>query len=87
MEEKEEFYVCVCGCTAISLSRWIYDPDDTDINISMWARGLSNRNDSWRERLRHIWHIIRKGHPFEDNVILSKEDARRLSEKLGEWVA
>ena len=82
---EEEFYVCSCGANAISLLRWVGDPDDTDISISMWERGSSGREDSWHERLRHIWHIIRKGHPFEDEVILSQDDALRLLGKLSEW--
>ena len=81
---EEEFYVCSCSATAISLSRYKDDPIG-EIHISMWEQGISARRDSWWERLRHIWHIIRKGHPFEDYLILSQEDAVSLTSKLNEW--
>ena len=82
---EEEFYVCICGTTAICLTHYPNDPEDTDINIALWEQGVNNRDTSWRERLRYIWYIIRKGHPYTDYVILSQADAIRLAQKLNEW--
>ena len=35
-----------------------------------------------RERLRHIWHELRTGHPYADQIILTPEQARGLAKAL-----
>ena len=81
----EEFFTCICDGTAICLSHYPNDPDDNEISISLWERKLGGHGDDWGYRLRHIWQIITRGHPYTDAVVLRQEDALRLLAKLSEW--
>ena len=81
---NEEFFVCTCGCTAISVERYNWDEGDEDISIVIWAHGRE-RDYNWRWRLEAIWKIIRKGFAADDEVILKRADAVRMADKLREW--
>jgi len=74
------FFMCDCGGELIGLA-YLMDFPESPICLSMWSRGQNTRSD-WRYRLSAIWQIIRKGHPYEDEILLNKADARKLGEKL-----
>jgi hypothetical protein len=74
----EDIYVCECDGEAVAL----YDWRDMDwIGLALWRYG-AGYTFGWRSQLRHIWYIIRHGHPYVDDIILSAENARSLGEKL-----
>ena len=80
---EQKFVVCDCHTHALAVSL-LEDGDDAawdEIGISFWTYG-HGRTDCWRERLRHIWNIVRRGHPYLDSVCLSREKARELGETL-----
>ena len=77
----DDFYMCECHSEGISVC--LDDPSDPNnnfIGLSMWRYG------SYRLRLSRklslIWHIIKYGHPWLDDVLLSREKARKLADKL-----
>ena len=76
---KSIFIKCQCHGEGLGVD---YDPDDDYYYFSYWSNGLSNKNLSWKERLRYCWHILRKGKAFNDEVILNKEDANKLMKFL-----
>jgi len=36
----------------------------------------------WRARLKHIWYIIKYGHPYMDKITMEADVARQLAERL-----
>jgi hypothetical protein len=71
------FIQCACFGEIVHVSR---DEDSGEIYVSCYEpRGTKY---TWGYRLKHIWHILTKGHPYHDDVILSVED----SKQLGVWL-
>jgi hypothetical protein len=80
MEEK--FFVCDCGAEAIGLSTWDTDDKTTEVCLSFWSFGNDSGHYSWKDKMRHIWQIIKKGHPYTDSVILNAEKTKELGNLL-----
>lgn len=69
---------CVtCECTNETLMA-VYDGNGVDIAIYY----LSPINYTLGQKLRHCWHILRTGHPYNDQICLSKRDAKKLAKWL-----
>lgn len=85
MKPNTQFFLCNCGADAIGLEVWDLEDDQRGVCLSFWSWG-HDRLYGWEYRLRHIWHIIRHGHPFTDSVILSMEQAKELGMNLVEIV-
>jgi hypothetical protein len=77
-DDITEYFECECSCAIISISKWRGDPE---VCFSMYSIGEGSRA-SWRFRLGHIWHIIRRGNPYSDSIVLSGDEASRLAELL-----
>jgi hypothetical protein len=78
------FYMMLCDCWehAIGIQ---FDDDDFDfLYLAFWHCGRPYY--SFRDKLRHIWQIIRYGHPYCDNVLLTKETAAELCEILNKFI-
>lgn len=83
MEDKV-FISCNCGSEAILLERDPYPENielPKDVYMSFFRYG-HNEYFPWSLRLKYIWQIIRKGHPFSDCVILNNEEQEKLIEFL-----
>lgn len=74
---NEEFYICECGCDAISVTI-----DDDYVCLSMWTIEPDSEVFSWKNRIRLIWQIIKRGHPCLDSIILSKDKAKELADEI-----
>ena len=59
----------------------VTDLEDGCLSMSYWSYGRGNPFGLW-ERLRHIWHIIKYGHPFLDDITLDRERALALGQNL-----
>ena len=77
--EGLQFFVCDCTEHAIAVES---EKDEPTINIAIWHCGVEEEKASWRERLRHIWRIIRHGHPYADCVVLKEDEIRKLRNRL-----
>lgn len=77
-DDITEYFECECSCTIIAILKWRGDPE---ICLSMYSIDEGHRAN-WRFRLGHIWHIIRRGNPYSDSIVLSGEEAGRLSDLL-----
>ena len=77
-------YEVMCSCDHHSLVL-SYDTEWGFLDIAFWKRGHS-RYSPIRQKLRHIFKILRDGHPYSDEVLLDKEDARRLWKHLTEII-
>lgn len=79
MTELIELYPCSCDCSGLALDVW--DDEDDQAFISLWRNGRG-RAPSWKSRIRHAWYCLRHGHPYTDDVILSRETAIKLGTDL-----
>ena len=73
--EIQEFISCDCNTDGLFLSH-MSDDDNGFVYVSMWVDAPGQIN--WRHRLRHIWHIIRYGDPYSDQVVLDRKSVERL---------
>lgn len=82
MSEIKIVYMCSCGGDGIALSS--DEDEELEIYVSMFSRGQSEASagSGWKYRLEQIWQIIRKGHPYLDEVILDRNAARELAKEL-----
>lgn len=87
--EKIEYIECDCGCELLQLSfeqdNSMITPAGEDLrflNIAYYRHGHSGRRASLRERLRHIWYILKNGHPWTDEIILREPERLKLTKYL-----
>jgi len=73
--DKSIFIKCACQGEGMSID---YDSNDNHYYFSYWSYGLSSRKLSWLSRLRYCWEVLWKGKPFNDELILTKEEVNKL---------
>ena len=74
MNENELHLKCSCGCHELHLEK---DHEDDMWYGSLWLRGYGEV-PTWRYKLRCIWHIIKTGRPYGDEIVLEKKDLEEL---------
>jgi len=83
MKKDNELHL-TCSCHSHQLH--IIKDDDIDVwYVSFWIRGYVTET-SWRYRLKCIWHILKTGRPYGDEVILEKKDIIELKEYIEEQI-
>lgn len=70
-----EAFLCCCNTHAVHVM-----VDDDGVEFAIWEHAA--RPESWRQRLRHVWRVLRHGSPYGDQISLSPEEAQRLGRKL-----
>lgn len=76
---KKEFFVeCDCHSEVIHVVCDFWGNSSYDYEFSVYRHG----EQSFWNKCRMIWKIIRTGHPYGDDVILGKEKA----EELARWI-
>jgi len=75
-DKKSLFLKCNCTGHALEITKW---DDEQDFEISIWNR-FRDHLLCFNERIRWCWRIIKTGNPWADEVILSAEDALKLSD-------
>jgi len=76
---KEIFIECDCYSEGIKLNY-----QDELLYISLYQRGFKPRTKTIKEKLRWIWQIIIKDVPYDDELIISKDKIKQLSQFLNE---
>jgi len=79
MKVTRKFITCSCESEAIVLEKH-YGEDE--IYLSLFGRGLNIKRYNIKDRLRHIWYIIKNGFPYTDEIVLSKQKAVELARTL-----
>ena len=77
---KQLFIECDCYSEGIKFN---YDEDGL-LYISLYQRGFKPRTKTIKEKLRWIWQIIIKDVPYDDEVIISKDKIKQLSQFVNE---
>lgn len=87
----EHVVICQCGQDAIAFERtdWYEKGKFLDANyeIALWRMGTGYYSYSLKDRLRHIWYIIKYGHPWIDFVVLDKEQMLEVAATAQKLVA
>ncbi len=81
--QDRTYYDCVCGCSTIRMILWHDWPEEVDFSILRYANW---GKPGWKQRLSHIWEIIKTGTPWADELVLSLEDMERFNKDLGEVI-
>jgi len=80
-----QYIECDCHTHAIQVCTM---DDEPIISISMWSMCDDQRIDpyGWWFRLKHIWRILTTGHPYEDQINVSGDEAELLVKSLQEMI-
>ncbi len=79
MEYFDNTYVhCACYAEILHVSR---DKETGEVYLAAYTPSGVGKI-AWKWRLKHIWRIITKGYPWQDNIILTPKDAK----EFGEWL-
>lgn len=75
-----------CSCNGHMVTLWWDEEFEFDmVELSFWDN--PGNTYGWRQKLDHIWHIIRYGSPFADHITFDSDEAELFIETLKEYVA
>lgn len=78
---EQEGTVFFCRCHTHILRVEQDDALPNDFYLSMYeSSGYGPM--SWKERIRHVWRVLRTGYPFNDCLILSNKDGKDFARTL-----
>ena len=79
--ENPAVFVCTCHGHVISIEKFDSFPDlEPEYFISMFSQAGSRV--SWKDRLKHIWYILRNGEPYTDQIIIAEWQAVNMAETI-----
>jgi len=86
---KEELYIkcdCVGECSVMKVTKVLFDGDGNDKNFDVNFVIYSSKKNKFplAHKLKHIWNIVRFGEPYDDQIVISKEDTIKLTEFLNQ---
>ena len=87
--EMESTYI-ECDCHMDLLQLTYEEPEDiggkiSDDYVYMSFYEYGNRRDNrfaWKDRLKHIWYILRYGTPWKDSIVLRTQERLKLTKWL-----
>ena len=77
----EKFAICQCGEHAASFATLEDEP--SVCFLTFWQ--AYHEAARWRDRLHDIWCILKRGHLYADELVLSRAEALRLGMTLLDW--
>lgn len=76
---KKEYFTCECECSVLSVYAVEWDQYTTEVGLMLYGQ----YNTSFKDRIKHIWSILKYGHPWgSQELLLRGEEAVRLGELL-----
>lgn len=77
---KNNIHFELCGCKSEVLVLE-YDQEIGLMDLAIYEHGVSIRNKmSWRQKLRYIWQVIKYNRPYNDQIVLEKNQIQNLKE-------
>lgn len=73
--------VCECGTEALICNAYVTE-FGTEIYLAIYTAGQYIPKPNFWQRLKYCWYHMRTGKKYEDQVILDKANAVKLSEWL-----
>lgn len=84
MKEDKLYLDCECGAEVLRLEKEKDDCNEGEvytgnIYVSVFSK-MRTTSVFWliKHRIEQIWHIIKHGEPYGDNVIISLEDREKM---------
>lgn len=77
--ENPALFICTCNGHVLSVEKWD-GMEAPQYFITTFA--ATGGRVSWKDRIKHIWHIIRKGEPYSDQIILSEWQMINLADTI-----
>ena len=74
---KEQTIQLKCECTGEALEV-NYDMEENVYYFSIWTMGTKGVRISLLHRLKHCWQILRWGHPYGDQLVISQASLNKL---------
>jgi len=91
--EKEPLLVkCECSSHMLELQRYDYgamkdtDKVDDGFYVSVWAYQGNINELPWKERIRWCWRLLTKGNLWADNIILTNQKAKEVSQYITQYL-
>lgn len=70
------FELCDCRSEVLVLE---YDSECGLMDLAIYEHSVSFRNKmNWYQKLRYIWQVIRYNRPFNDQIVLDKDQIENL---------
>lgn len=73
--------VCECGDEAMICNAYVTERG-TEVTLAIYTVGQYIPKPGFWQRLKYCWYHMRTGKKYEDQMVLDKESALRLSEWL-----
>jgi hypothetical protein len=71
----EEFILCSCSSEGIYIKRY---KNENEVYLSIFSRGINPKRFNLKDRLRYVWNVLKKGKPFEDEIVLDTKSLSKL---------
>ena len=86
-ESQEALSRCWCygHMLEITFERWFADME-AELIVALWNIGREGEQLGWKEKIRWCWHILKTGMPWNDSVMLKKDDVLKLTDFLNKGV-
>ena len=75
MKSRKKFIKCSCHGEGMLLTK--FDGEE-EIYVSFWREGINPVKLTWWMRLKLCYLALFKGNYYDDQLVLSKEEARQL---------
>jgi len=77
-EEVEDSVFIKCSCQGEGMGV-DFEKEDNLFYFSYWSAGLTNKKLSIKERLRYSLHCLFTGKAFNDELVFTIDDAKKLN--------
>jgi hypothetical protein len=78
LESNHSFFLCECTNEALLCSRF-QGKDENEIFMSIFTCGQFHSKPNLIQRLKYCWYHLKTGKKYEDQIVLSFNEAQKLS--------
>ena len=76
---EKYYFECVCGHSVLAVDRDEWDEYTNYVSLVIYGE----HTPGWKGRLRHVWSIVKYGHPWSSTeLLLLESEAERLGRIL-----
>ena len=84
-KDYKEFVQCDCGSEYIVLEP--QDQEFLECGLYMSVLAYAYDKPSFWHRFRHIWHTLKTGKPYTDQICLDLDKVKELNKYLSNYIA
>lgn len=78
LNDQNNIHFELCGCKSEVLVLE-YDKEIGLVDLAIYEHSISFRNKmSWFQKLRYIWQVCRHNRPYNDQIVLDKNQIQKL---------